>query len=40
MTKDVQSKAENQMQKAVEALDNAFSKLRTGRAQPANRQVV
>lgn len=34
MTKDVQSKAENQMQKAVEALDNAFSKLRTGRAHP------
>lgn len=34
MTKDIQTKAENQMQKALEALENAFSKLRTGRAHP------
>lgn len=34
MTKDVQTKAETQMQKAIEALENAFSKLRTGRAHP------
>lgn len=34
MTKDIQTKAENQMQKAFEALENAFSKLRTGRAHP------
>lgn len=34
MTKEVQTKAENQMQKAIEALENAFSKLRTGRAHP------
>lgn len=34
MTTDVQNKAESQMQKAIEALENAFSKLRTGRAHP------
>ncbi|WP_315043356.1 ribosome recycling factor [Faucicola mancuniensis] len=34
MITEIQTKCENQMKKAIEALENSFSKLRTGRAHP------
>ena len=40
MINDIKKQGEDKMKKAIEALENAFSKLRTGRAHPGILQGV